>query len=203
MLLFLWSCCHPGFGCLSKEVPSHVVVSLDQALNEGEIAEKRNPWRGYFLAPMSVCKPIVCFLVDGSEKCLVSSRLLPCMLACFIDTSMTLNAIRTLMRSSPSVPIGILLLPGSPMGVRQMIARELESDDENCASRIHFRTSRPHFAKWNHTQFKLDIAEFADGLLSCVSTSQIFFYGTEFDPICWLDSDTAVVSRHFFTSFTF
>lgn len=79
---------------------------------------------------------------------------------------MTVNAIESLINSTPNVNIGI-------------VAHDLEFARQavsGLSGNFRFVPSSIHFDKWNPTQFKLDILQFSDA----------------FDTIMWLDSDTFV-----------
>lgn len=95
---------------------------------------------------------VVCYMMDGSEK----------------YTPMTVNAISSLQNVSPGVNIGIIT---SDIDFAQQALREIP-DPAN----ITYMPKMTHWAEWNATQHKLDLAQFAD----------------KFRTIIWMDSDTLV-----------
>jgi len=93
---------------------------------------------------------IVCFMVDGTDK--------------YMD--MTLKAITSFQKTTPSISVGILIQNGFEI---QDFLNKLPNPN------VYIRYMNFHFT-WNPTQHKLDIAEFFD----------------EFETVFWLDSDVIV-----------
>jgi len=98
---------------------------------------------------------IVCFFADGSEK----------------YTQMTTMAISSFLDKTPRVKVGLLTHEGD---IRD---RVFERIDRIHHPRILWRqtSETPHLVNWNPTQYKLDIAKFAQDGFEC---------------IFWMDSDT-------------
>jgi len=106
------------------------------------------PWRG-------LDQIIVCFFADGSEK----------------YTQMTIMAISSFLEKTPQVKVGLLTHDAD---VRDRVLAKLNPTHHG---RIvwHHTSETPHLLNWNPTQYKLDIAKFADDGFEC---------------IFWMDSDT-------------
>lgn len=83
------------------------------------------------------------------------------------DTPMTVNAIESLHQSSPGLNIGII--------TQDIDAARLALS--HIPARFTFMPRSEHFAGWNPTQFKLDMLQF----------------GSLFETVVWMDSDTFVV----------
>jgi len=98
---------------------------------------------------------IVCFFADGSEK----------------YTQMTIMAISSFLDKTPQIKVGILTHDEE---VRDMVFSKLNPIHHG---RLlwHKTSETPYFPGWNPTQYKLDIAKFADDGFEC---------------IFWMDSDT-------------
>jgi hypothetical protein len=104
-------------------------------------------------------KSIVCFYADGKTK----------------YHEMTKNAVISFLKHSAIPFVGVLVPNKEVQNDFQMVI-PLEH-----SSRVHYKNTslEPHLATWNPTQYKLDIALFAD----------------EFDFIFWMDADTFTVSN--------
>jgi uncharacterized protein YjbI with pentapeptide repeats len=98
---------------------------------------------------------IVCFFADGSEK----------------YTQMTVMAISSFLEKTPYIKVGLLT---HDAGVRDRVLEKLNPIHQH---RVAWRqtSDTPHLVNWNPTQYKLDIAKFADDGFEC---------------IFWMDSDT-------------
>jgi len=98
---------------------------------------------------------IVCFFADGSEK----------------YTQMTVMAISSFLDNTPYIKVGLLTHDAA---VRDRVLAKLNPAHQH---RVAWRqtSNTPHLVNWNPTQYKLDIAKFADDGFEC---------------IFWMDSDT-------------
>ncbi|KAA6394689.1 MAG: hypothetical protein EZS28_009782 [Streblomastix strix] len=86
---------------------------------------------------------------------------------------MTVDAIRSLKKHSPNAAIGVIIPPNiSFEGVSERLKSALPEIQD-----LIIKQGKQNFEKWNPTQHKLDISLFSD----------------QYDPICWVDSDVAVL----------
>jgi hypothetical protein len=104
-------------------------------------------------------KSVVCFYADGKTK----------------YHEMTKNAVISFLKHSTIPSVGVLV-PNLEVEKEFRMVVPLEF-----SSRVHYKNTslEPHLAHWNPTQYKLDIALFAD----------------EFDFIFWMDADTFTISN--------
>lgn len=107
-------------------------------------------------------------------------RTIVCFFADEVYVDMVVPAISTLLRTTPGITVGLLT---PTRAIEEEILQHLPPD---ALGRVIYRptSNTPHFPLWNPTQYKLDIAKFAD-------------YGV-FENVFWMDGGSP---SFFFSTF--